>query len=198
MPDRVSSLMLLAPTFHGAVDTKEYLSPFEDNLADVYRVLNKDPLLGRYLLDSLTRVPVGYLARLKHNPEKRANTILRLPPHAHTAKLFLPLSTVEYFRKYIDRVSSDEAYDLHKAIPEIRCPILLVTGTHDAAINTQAARDLLAHGGRDVLQVTVLGAGHHIHLLQYSYFRYVLNCFHSRIIPATTARLNVQRLTAEY
>jgi pimeloyl-ACP methyl ester carboxylesterase len=191
----VRSLTLLSPTFHGAVDARQYPSPFEDNLAGVYRILNQDPRRGQYLLRCLMQItPMGDLPACRNDPEKRATTVLNLPPHEFAQELYLPLSTVENFHHYIERVSSDESYDVAPAISRINCPILLLTGTHDAAISTRAARDVLAQHGRDVLSVTVLGAGHHIHLLQYAYFRYVLDCFLARSVPKKSARLQIERL----
>ena len=94
----------------------------------------------------------------------------------------------------MDRAASDGAYPIKQALAEVLCPVVMLTGTHDAVVNTRAARDILASHGKNVLQVVSLGAGHHVHLLQYSYFRYVLDCFLSRVEPKRTMRLHVERL----
>jgi pimeloyl-ACP methyl ester carboxylesterase len=195
MSERVSSLTLVSPTFHGAVDPETYPSPFEDSLPAVYHLLDLDPARGHYMLRCLTQVTLATnLDSYREDSERRAGAVLRLPPREFAKDLFLPLSTVENFTNYMHRISADESYNLREAIGDIRCPILLLTGTHDAAINTKASRDILEEFGRDVIHATVLGAGHHIHLLQYSYFKYALECFLLHDSIERTARLKIDRL----
>jgi pimeloyl-ACP methyl ester carboxylesterase len=194
MPSQIGSLILLAPTFHGTVDGKQYPSPFEDSLFALSALLGQDSSYDRYLLKSVSQPLLVNLDELKDNTQKRANAVLRLPPHTHIENILMPLSTVEYFRNYVYRLTRDDGYDARAAVAEIACPILMVNGTHDTAVNTQAARDVLTQSGRDVLSVTVSGAGHHIHLLQYRYLSYALRCFLSGGSPANAARLCVERL----
>lgn len=193
-PERVASLMLVSPTFHGSMATEKYPSPFEDQLVSAYEIVINDEDVGRSLISGLTEPGMTEPGQLPRIPEKRVSSVLRLPPRAVAKDLLVPLSSIDYFKNYIDRVLGDETYDVRAALQEVRCPILLVTGTHDAAINTQLARDLLSTHGRDVLQVTISGAGHHIHLLQYSYFKYLLDTLAAGSLPVRTARLNVERL----
>lgn len=194
LPEQVGSLMLLAPTFRGTVDGKTYPTPFEDNLFALSAMLGKDSEYDSYLLRSASQPSPVNLDDLKDNPQKRANAVLRLPPLVHIKKILMPLSTVEHFHNYVYRMTRDNVYDARAAVAEIRCPILLVTGTHDAAVNTQAARDVLMQSGRDVVSVTVSGAGHHIHLLQYPYLSYALRRFLTGGRPDNLARLSVERL----
>jgi len=70
----------------------------------------------------------------REDPQKRADSILRLPPYAHAKALFIPLSSIEYFRNYMERVLDEEVYEAAAVLREVRCPIPLVTGTHDAAV----------------------------------------------------------------
>ena len=193
-PGRVASLMLVSPTFHGSMDADKYPSPFEDQLVDAYEIVNADADAGRSLINGFTEPGMTDPEQLPRSPDRRVNSVLRLPPRARAKDLLIPLSSIHYFKNYIGRVLSDETYDVRTALQEVRCRILLVTGTHDTAVNTQLARDLLSAHGRDVLQVTLSGAGHHIHLLQHSYFRYLLDQLAAGAPPIRTARLNVERL----
>jgi pimeloyl-ACP methyl ester carboxylesterase len=170
-PGRVASLMLISPTFHGSMQEA-----------------------GRKLISEFTEPAQTGPGRLPPERDKRVDAVLRLRPHSRAQDLVIPLSSVAYFRNYIGRVLSDETYDVRAALPEVHCPILLVTGTHDAAINTRLARDLLATHGRDVVQATLSGAGHDIHLLQYAYFKYLLDTVAAGTAPVSTARLSVERL----
>jgi pimeloyl-ACP methyl ester carboxylesterase len=194
-PRRVASLMLLSPTFYSTMDADKYPSPFEDQLVSAYGIVESDEEAGRNLINSFTELEVTEPGQLPRSPEKRVYSVLRLPPYARVKDLLIPLSSIEYFKNYIDRVLGDETYDVRLALPEVRCPIVLVVGTHDAAINTQLARDLLTAHGRDVVQVTLFGAGHHIHLLQYVYFRYLIDHLGTGVPSVRTARLSVERLT---
>jgi len=193
-PGRVASLMLVSPTFHGAMDADNYPSPFEDQLVSAYEIVSNDEDVGRSLINGLAE---SGMTELPRNPHKRVSSVLRLPPHAFTKDLLIPLSSIEYFKNYIARVLGDETYDVRTALQEVRCPILLVTGTHDTAVNTQLSRDLLSAHGRNVLQVTLSGAGHHIHLLQYGYFKHLLDHWTAGSTPVRTARMNVERLVRE-
>jgi len=71
---------------------------------------------------------------------------------------------------------------------------VLVTGTNDAAVNTQLPRDMLETYGSDVLHATLSGAGHHIPVLQYEYLRYLLDTLADRTVPVGTARMRIDRL----
>lgn len=192
---RVASLTLLSPTFHGAVDSKLYPSPFEDNLVEVSKLLGKDPANDHFLLEAIARSATGELARNSGDPRRRQNAVLRLPPRTYAQELLLPLSTAVYLQNYVYRLASDETYDVRSALAATRCPILLLTGTEDAVVNTSAARDVLKENGRDVVHVTIQGAGHHIHVLQYHYFRYVFDSFMRQAVPRDTARLKVEKLS---
>lgn len=195
-PGRVASLMLLTPTFYSTMDSDKYPSPFEDQLVKAYEMINDDPETGRRLISGFTDPGMAEPGELPRSPQKRVSTVLRLPPHARAQDLLIPLSSVDYLKNYVGRVLDDETYDVRAALPRVRCPILLVTGTHDTAINTQLARDLLSTYGRDVVQVTLSGAGHHIHLLQYGYFRHLIDRLETGSPPLRSARMNVERLTA--
>lgn len=194
MPERVASLLLVAPSFHGQVDAKWYPSPFEDNLAGICKMMGRDANRDHMFLQSVTRDPVGDPVQRQNDPETRADVLLRMPPIAHRREILMPLSSVEYFRNYVRRLSIDESYDIQTAISEIRRPILLLTGTHDAAVNTRATRDVLKRRGQNVTHATIFGAGHHIPLMQYSYFRYVLQSLIANKPVARTARLSIERL----
>lgn len=197
LPQHVASLTLLAPTFHGSDEVASYVSPFEDTLPNVHRMLSQDPERGRLFLQSVVQsAPAWDLSALKHEPEKCVKAVLSLPPRAFSRELALPLSTVQDFTNYMERAAADKPYDVSSALAEVRCPITLITGTHDAVTNTHAARDLLARSAKNVTHATVLGAGHHIHLLQYGYFRYVLECALEHTAPLKTLRLHVERLAA--
>ena len=197
-PGRVASLMLVSPTFHGSMAADSFPSPFEDQLVSAYEIVSDDEAAGRGLINGLTEPGMTEPGKLPRSPQKRVNSVLRLPPHARAKDLLIPLSSIEYFKNYIDRVLGDETYDVPTALQEVRCPILLVTGTHDTAVNTQLARDLLSAHGRDVFQVTLSGAGHHIHLLQYGYFKHLLDHLAAGSTPVRTARMNVERLAQEH
>ena len=111
-------------------------------------------------------------ARLRRDTKGRVESVLRLPPQGCLSVVFAPFYSIDSLKHYVERIMDDGVYDIGAALREIRCPIVLLTGTNDAAVNTQLARDLLATYGRDVRQATLSGAGHHIQVLQYGYFRY--------------------------
>lgn len=197
LPQHVASMTLLAPTFHGSEAVAKYASAFEDTLPNVHKMLSQDPERGRLFLQSVVQsAPSWDLSALKHEPEKCVKAVLSLPPHAFARDLALPLSTVQDFTNYMERAAVDKPYDVSSALAEVRCPITLITGTHDAVTNTHAARDLLARCAKNVTHVTVLGAGHHIHLLQYGYFKYVLSCALEHVAPMKSLRLHVEQLAA--
>jgi len=52
--------------------------------------------------------------------------------------------------------------------------------------------------GNNVVQVTLSGAGHHPHIMQYSYFRHILQAFHAGVLPASTARLSVEEVSSNW
>jgi pimeloyl-ACP methyl ester carboxylesterase len=190
-------MTLVAPTFHGSDEVASYVSPFEDTLPNIRKMLAQDPERGRLFLQSVVQAaPSWDLSALKHEPEKCVKAVLSLPPQEFARELAIPLCTVQDFTNYMERAAIDKPYDISSALAEVRCPITLITGTHDAVTNTLAARDLLARCAKNVTHVTVLGAGHHIHLLQYGYFRYALDCALERITPVKTLRLYVEQLAA--
>jgi pimeloyl-ACP methyl ester carboxylesterase len=196
LPKQVDSLMLMSPSFYGARSTQQYPSPFEDFLVEVYEIARQDAATGWALAGPLPEAALWHTraACLPRNPQERAEAILRLPPQACLKDVFAPLSTIEYFVNYGERILTDAVYDVGAALREVRCPMVLLTGTNDAAVNTQLSRDLLSTYGRDVLHATLSGAGHHIQVLQYGYLRYLLDCLGRESEPESTARLRIARL----
>lgn len=195
LPEQVASLTLVAPTFHGATEVAKYASPFEDTLPNVRSLLQQDPQRGQLFLQSIVQPAASLdLSALKYETEKCTRTVLGSPPQSCARELALPLATVGDFENYMRRATADKPYEVGRALAEIRCPITLITGTHDTVTNTHAARDVLARYARKVTHATVFGAGHHIHLLQYGYFKYVLGCVLAGSTPPSTLRLQVDHL----
>lgn len=195
MPERVRSLVLLSPTFYGSVDPAKYPSPYEQSLPKIHSLLKQNSAKGELILRCLSQVtPSGKLTTFQDDAAGRVEAVLKLPPHSFVEDLFLPLSTFRNFENYMARITSDASYRMDAAVADIRCPILLLVGTHDAAVNIAAARDVLKSNGRDVQQVTVFGAGHHMHLLQYPYLGYVLKRFLAGRHLVETGRVRVARL----
>jgi pimeloyl-ACP methyl ester carboxylesterase len=137
------------------------------------------------------------LEPLPDDPHKRADVVLHLPPHSLVDDIQRPFSTVDDLRTYMGRMLSDCSYDVRPVISALGCPILLLTGTHDAAINTAAAADVLSDYGQNVLHVRASGAGHHVQFLQYPHLRYLLDRFLSGSTPTDTARLQTTWLARQ-
>jgi pimeloyl-ACP methyl ester carboxylesterase len=191
LPEEVANLILVAPTFHGATEVAKYASPFEDTLPHVRNLLQQDPSRGQLFLQSIVQPSSLDLAALRYDTEKCVRTVLGLPPQSFARELAVPLAAARDFENYMQRATVDKPYDVGRALAQIRCPITLITGTRDTVTNTDAARDLLFRYARNLTRVTVLGAGHHIHLLQYGYFKCVLDCAFTGDKPPRTLRLEV-------
>lgn len=191
---RLASLTLISPTFHGVPGSEGYPSPFEDGLRDLFAAFNSDPAPGNFLLDGLVDAPVAEAALHLECPKRRADAVLRLPPMNALADLLCPLRNAACFGNYMNRIVSDERYDIAAALRCIDIPILMVVGSHDAVVNTSLSRAVMKNHGRNVTQATVYGAGHHPHLLQYNYLRYALEMFHAGASPSSAARMSVEKL----
>ena len=191
MPDRVRSVVLVSPTFYGAADPARYPSPFEQTLPSLYVQSAADPARHRFILATLLRSTVE-LAELQDKPAERADLVLRQPPHEHLRRIFRPFATVDYLKNYVARAASDARYDMRAALLGLRCRVLLVTGTHDSVCNTLVARDILRSTVPTFRHVTLLGAGHHIQLLQCHYLSYILGAFTSGVTPRESARMRVE------
>jgi pimeloyl-ACP methyl ester carboxylesterase len=194
-PERIASLTLLSPSFHGALDAETYPSPFEDNLATVYSIVRENPEAGKALLNSLT---TPRPAAERSDPSEYAHEVLLSPPHAYVRSLLGFLSTIDQFHNYMERLSGDSAYDVHAAIAEATCPLYLVAGTHDAATNVHVARHLLTRSRASTPRIEICGGGHHLCLLQYSHFIYTLRSLICGSMPVSTARLSVESLAGAW
>lgn len=191
LPHRVSSLTLISPTFHGSVDATRYPSPFEETLPLMYELMQQDPARADDLIGRLTSADLDERAVLLADAAKRADAVLQMPPKHFVRDLLLPLASPESFGNYLARVSSDNAYDMQHAVTQIRCRTTLITGTHDTAVNCDAAREVLTKCGREVVHVVVEGGGHHMQLLQYSYLGYVLRSVLEDAPPMEMCRLAI-------
>lgn len=192
VPGRIRSLILLSPTFRGSTDAGKFPSPFEESLWTLHTSLTENPRIAPYLLRTVVERPPLDLSGPRANPAKDADDVLRLPPYAHRSLLLAPLANLEFFNNYMARVANDEAIDFREVVARLSCPITMVAGTHDGAINVESSRVLLAAYGKNVSQVTIYGAGHHIHLLQYGYLKWVLDASLSGGLPFETTRLRVE------
>jgi pimeloyl-ACP methyl ester carboxylesterase len=191
---RLASLTLIAPTFHGTPRSESYLSPYEDGLRDLFATIGSDPPPTTFLFDGLVDAPVAQAALNLQCPKRRADAVLRLPPMDSLADLLSPLRDAASFNNYMNRIAADEPYDIAQTLGCIDIPILMVVGSHDAVINTSLSRAIMKTYGRNVTQATLYGAGHHPHLLQYNYLRHAMETFHAGAPPTSTARVRVEKL----
>ncbi len=193
-PELISSILLVSPTFHGALNKTDYPSPFEDGLVNAFNAIEDAPHLANYLLDDLVDTKGIDAAVVIENEDRRAAAVLRLPPLAHSQDLVLPLADTHSFRNYMSRVVSDELQDIKAQLRKVTVPTIVLNGTHDAAINPDLTRAIMAQQGAEVFCATLIGAGHHSHMIQYRYFKYLLDKLYARQAPVSTARLRVERL----
>jgi pimeloyl-ACP methyl ester carboxylesterase len=173
---------------------QSYPSPFEDGLHDQFAVMISEPSPASFLVGGLVDAPVADAALKLRCPRRRADAVLRLPPLDLLRDLLSPLRDAASFRNYMNRIVADERYDIGQALSRIRAPIMMVVGSHDAVINTSSSRTVMKTYGRNVTQATLQGAGHHSHIMQYTYFRNILETFCAGLPLPDTARLGFEKL----
>ncbi len=193
-PSIVKSIVLLSPTFHGVLQANRYPSPFEDTLAELHSLLKASPEIAGYIEELLRGQLAPFDAAKLGRHEDRARALLSLPPKEFLSDLAVPLSTLPQFVNYMEKLADDERYPVKEAIGKVACPMMMITGNYDRAINVDAARFVIDSYADDVIHAQVDGAGHYIQALQYPYFAYLLDCFIRGRTPESTARITVERL----
>jgi pimeloyl-ACP methyl ester carboxylesterase len=195
-PERVSSLVLLAPTCLGAGDAELPGSSFEESLNIVAKAAINQPKLAELLASTLQPTAALDWDRVANSPAARAKMLFRLPATEYARELFAPFATGESLLHYARRCLSDLAHDQERTLGLIRQPVMLITGEADDIVNNSLTLATLRRTLNEFVHVSLSGAGHYIHDLQYPYLLWALHHWHAdKDLLRSTARARVERIS---
>ena len=173
-PDRVSSLVLLAPSLTGIPGIAPEFSPFEKDFRWLGDAIAKRPSLAASLAKTFAEPrSVNWGADV----EQRAATLFGLPAQECGSALTVPMSEPDSLITLMRRVAADDAYPTDKILSRLDIPILAIMGQHDRVIHPPFASLVLRTQAPSASQLFLTGSGHYIHDLQYHYFRFLLTEF---------------------
>jgi pimeloyl-ACP methyl ester carboxylesterase len=189
-PGRVRSVVLLSPSIQGIAGVEPHPSAFEDSLEKVFKALDAHPRLASGLIRLLLE---SQDSRVSASGQPRAVTdIFDRPAREYASALLVPLSHSDSLFNYCRQVRAAAGHPIHGSVASIERPILLITGDHDGIVNNAHTLEGLRAWARDLVHVSVSGAGHYIQDLQYPYFRMCLNEFLANgRQPISSARMRV-------
>jgi pimeloyl-ACP methyl ester carboxylesterase len=186
-PERISSLVLVAPTLRSKIETIEpKLCPFEIGLHPVLEAVAARPDLAPLLAQTISQQAQSPdWKSLEGNPARRAEALFRLPPKDLAPGLMAPLGRGDSLHTLARQVPSDEAYPIVDALAQVQTPIMLILGRHDQIVSNAFTLALMRRAKQPVAEAVIEGAGHYIHDLQYPYFQLALSAFvDGRDLPA--------------
>jgi pimeloyl-ACP methyl ester carboxylesterase len=171
---RIRHVVLLAPTLRGNAAGEGQQSPFENNLAKLFKLVRGVPKSATAVAAMLGQRPA-----LPDWPQlagtTRAAALFGLPRRALCDDLSRPMATADSLVHYAARTHSDEAISAGQAGYLPACPITLVQGEQDAVVSNAQARDWLRQFAPQARVVTVSGAGHYIQDLQFAHLLFILD-----------------------
>jgi pimeloyl-ACP methyl ester carboxylesterase len=170
-PRRVKSLVLASSSLRGVAGSDAPGTQFEEDIGGIFDSVARSPESAGFLSELL-------ISSSKLPPPPVEDVMLfRLPHRDHTAALAAPLASGEALKHYCRRMVGDKSHDTSGALARIQAPILAISGSHDHVIsNAHTWGALQRHAGR-LQGVTISGAGHYAHDLQYPYFRALVDAF---------------------
>jgi pimeloyl-ACP methyl ester carboxylesterase len=189
-------LVLVGPQLCGNVPgVAAQPSPFERDLRLVLNEVVNRPAVTPFIAQAISQ-KVGQPPdwdRLATDPIGRANALFALPASDQSDVLVAPFSSAETLRLLAQRVASDEAYPMHRALAAVTVPMMLVLGANDQIVNNAFTLAAVKRWARSATIAVLSASGHYIQDLQYPYFRLALREFlQSHRSPAGSARLSVE------
>ncbi len=196
-PARIGSIVLLTPTFKGLSGKVALPSQFERDLQLLFDSVLQQPDLAEFFCQTIAEQgrELPDWDRLKDQPAKRAQKLFEMPSQKHAGVIVAPMTEPESFLNMTYRVASDENHATKETLQRLTGRMLVLMGSHDHIVSNGLTLCALEQiKPNSVVAVTVSGAGHYIHDLQYRYFRFLLD----RFLPdrgqiLSTARMSVYR-----
>jgi pimeloyl-ACP methyl ester carboxylesterase len=185
-PNRIQSLVLLSPTLMGFPGIKPSCSAFEEKLNIVFNTIAKTPAMAPYFSHTLSARPELNWSRT-NNALARASLLFCSPAQEHANAMLVPFSYASSLINCGRRVEADSRFPMYQALSSLRIPFLLITGHDDDIVSNQLTINALGELRHRVVHADISAAGHYIHDLQYSYFRWAIEHWasNSSVLPST-------------
>lgn len=168
------SLVLLCPTIRGCRELEHCRSEFEATFEYVFSRVTQSPGLANFLSAALRPAEEPNFADFADDGAARAANLFRLPAREYAGDLYAPVASGESLIYYAQRTEADRRFDIRKAMSQVRCPVLLITGKYDGIVSNELTLSAMNAAGMRATHFEVDGAGHYIHDLQYVYLRMIL------------------------
>ncbi len=195
-PERVRSLIMVAPTLRGAEGVLPAGSNFENDMNRIFEAMDRVPNLAKTFANAFSsQFDFTDWDKLANKPEQRAVTLFGLAARDRLPALIAPLIRPEFLVNYGRRALLDQKHAIHASLAGLTMPVMLLLGDCDNRVNNSFTVATLKAWGVRFLQVGIKGAGHYLYDLQYQYFRSILSAFLAGGPPASSTRVEVETVT---
>jgi pimeloyl-ACP methyl ester carboxylesterase len=193
-PDRVRSLVMISPTLRGTGGVVPDGSAFEDGLDRIFKMVDSAPHRAAVFTDAIRSLfEFNDWDGMANRPDQRIRILLGLSAREHVSRLIAPMTSPNSLVNYGRRILNDQTYPLQMSLTRLRIPIILLVGDYDNRVNNAFTSAVLKAWGVRFTQVSIRGAGHYLHDLQYQYFSAVLSAFISDTSMIPSARIKIDR-----
>lgn len=139
-PEMVRGMVFLNCTFE-VPSRPELDAPYEKYFRKLCEVITTRPDFAPSAMKSLGSFPEPKRSDLiALDGDKRASTVVRLPPHQLRPHLVRPFETVETTRRYAAQVLDYFAHPSLDHAPEIRTPLLVLSAEYDSVVAPERVR----------------------------------------------------------
>lgn len=170
-PFRISSLVLVSPTFKGLTGTALAPSRFEQDIQMLFDTAIKRPEVAPFCSKAISQQaePPDWDG-LAHRGSERTRTLIELPAREHACGILAPLTDPASFVNMACRVASDDNHPTRQALGQLRVRTMVIMGSHDHIVSNALASWAIQQCRNSVVATTLMGAGHYIHDFAVSLF----------------------------
>lgn len=192
---RISSVVLVTPTFKGLTGAALASSRFEQDIQMLFDRAIKNPEVAPFCSKAISHQaePPDW-NRLAHRGSERARTLFELAAREHTCGILAPLTEPASFVNMARRVASDDNHPTGQALGQFRGRTMVIMGSHDHIVSNALTAWAIEQCRNSVVVATLMGGGHYIHDLQYHYFRLLLTWFLDGRPFSGAARISVREV----
>lgn len=159
-PETVRGMVFLNCTFE-VPGRPELDAPYEKYFRKLCEVITTRPEFAPSAMKSLGSIPEPKRSDLLAlDGDKRASTVIRLPPRRLRSHLTRPFEAVETTRRYAAQVLDYFAHASLDHAPEVRTPVLVFSAEYDSVVSPERVQAIAACFPRNEY-ISISGATHY-------------------------------------
>ena len=161
-PEKVRTLSFITPSFKNFPGMSNMDTPYERNMEPVCRRAIADPAVATSARRALSAILSGKKATESEDVSAKVETILQLMNENLRTLVVAPFINDHSLLNYARQLLDFWDYDISDILPQVRVPVLLITGDQDEIASPSLARHVVS-AIPHARSAELVGGNHYLH-----------------------------------